>query len=54
MKQDTYYLTENGKAVKRSACIEKLINHAARYTSNAEIYYNNNLVWVQRPENYYK
>ena len=52
MKANTYYLFENGKKLHFSYSLEKLINYTVN-THNAEIYYNNVLVWVQNPNNYY-
>lgn len=54
MKRDIYYLIESGKAIKKSVHLEKLINHTANNTTNAEIWYNGRLIWVQRPENHYQ
>lgn len=51
MKANTYYLFENGKRLHYSGSLEKLINYTVN-THNAEIYYNNVLVWVQNPNNY--
>lgn len=48
MKQDTYYLYENNKKLHHSGSLEKLINFTTN-TTNAMIYYNNVLIWVQNP-----
>lgn len=49
MKPNRYYLVEDGKILHFSAKLEKLINYTID-TKNAEIFYNNSLVWVQNPE----
>ena len=49
MKQDTYYLFENDKQLHHSNSLEKLINFTTD-TTNAKIYYNNTLIWVQNPQ----
>ena len=46
IKQNTYYLFENNKKLHHSASIEKLINFTTE-TTNALIYYNNVLIWMQ-------
>lgn len=51
MKVNTYYLFENGKKLHFSYSLEKLIKYTVN-THNAEIYYNDVLVWVQNPNNY--
>lgn len=52
MKNNVYYLIENGKTLHYSGSMEKLINYTVK-TSNAEIWYNNKLIWVQNPNNYF-
>ena len=49
MKQDTYYLYENDIKLHHSNSLEKLINFTTS-TTNAMIYYNNTLVWLQNPQ----
>ena len=48
MKANTYYLFENGKKIHFSSDFSKLLNYTTD-TVNAEIYYNNNLIWIQNP-----
>lgn len=48
IKPNTYYLTENDKTLHHSSSLEKLINFTTN-TTNAQIYFNNILVWVQNP-----
>ena len=48
MKQNTYYLMENGRVLHRSYSLSKLINFTTG-TTDAEIYYNGVLVWIQNP-----
>ena len=47
-----YILTENNKILKKSVSLEKLINFTVN-TTNAKIYYNNNLIWIQNTSEYY-
>lgn len=51
MKSNVYYLIENGKILHYSGSFSRLLNFTIS-TKEAEIYYNNHLVWVQRPEKY--
>ena len=51
MKANVYYLFENGQLLHYSGSLERLINYTTE-TTRAEIYYNNILVWVQRPDDY--
>ena len=51
MKANVYYLYENGQLLHYSGSFERLLNYTAK-TTRAEIYYNNVLVWIQRPEDY--
>ena len=46
MKENTYYLFDNGKKIAFSKNFEKLLKKTTK-TKNAEIYYNNILVWKQ-------
>jgi hypothetical protein len=46
MKENTYYLFENGKQVHHSGSFEKILNFTCE-TTNGMIYYNNVLIWVQ-------
>ena len=48
MKANTYYLFDNGKKIAFSGSFERLLNKTTK-TENAEIYYNNVLVWKQNP-----
>lgn len=48
MKVNTYYLYENGKQIAFSGSFERLLNKTVD-TENAEIYFNNVLVWKQKP-----
>ena len=48
MKENTYYLYENGKRVAYSKSFEKILNRTTE-TEDGKIYYNNVLVWVQNP-----
>ena len=48
MKENTYYLFDNGKKIAFSGSFERLLNKTTK-TENAEIYYNNVLVWKQNP-----
>lgn len=53
MKSGYYYLIEGGKILHYSGSFERLLNFtASERTTDAEIWYNNKLVWVQRPEKY--
>ena len=49
MKANTYYLFDNGKKIAFSGSFERLLNKTTK-TENAEIYYNNVLVWKQSPQ----
>ena len=49
MKANTYYLFDNGKKISFSGSFERLLNKTTK-TENAEIYYNNVLVWKQNPQ----
>ena len=49
MKANTYYLFDNGKKIAFSGSFERLLNKTTK-TENAEIYYNNVLVWKQNPQ----
>ena len=48
LKENTYYLFDNGKKIAFSGSFERLLNKTTK-TENAEIYYNNVLVWKQNP-----
>ena len=48
MKANTFYLFDNGKKIAFSGSFEKLL-YKTTETKNAEIYYNNVLVWKQKP-----
>ena len=52
MKANTYYLFDNGKKIAFSGSFERLLNKTTK-TENAEIYYNNVLVWKQNPQKGY-
>lgn len=47
-----YYLKENGKTLHKSGSFERLLNFTTK-TKDAEIYFNDNLVWVQNTAKYY-
>lgn len=49
MKADIYYLYENGEKKNYSKSFEKILNKTTN-TTNGVIYYNNCIVWVQKPE----
>ena len=49
MKENTYYLFDNGNKIAFSGSFERLLNKTTK-TENAEIYYNNVLVWKQNPQ----
>ena len=49
MKENTYYLFDNGKKIAFSGSFERLLNKTTK-TENAEIYRNNVLVWKQNPQ----
>lgn len=51
MKENTYYLFDNGKRVAYSGSLERVINKTVN-TTDGEIYFNNKLIWVQNPEKY--
>lgn len=46
MKENTYYLFENGKKIAHSYKFEYVLNKTTE-TKDAEIYYNGVLVWKQ-------
>lgn len=48
MKENTYYLFDNGKRISYSYSFEKVLNKTTS-TKDGKIYYNNQLVWVQNP-----
>ena len=48
MKEDAYYLFNEGKRIAYSKVFEKVLNKTIN-TSDGEIYFNNVLVWVQNP-----
>ena len=47
-----YYLKENGKTLHRSGSLERLLNFTTT-TTDAEIYFNDHLIWVQNTAKYY-
>lgn len=49
MKSNIYYLIENGKVLHYSGDFHKLLNYTTD-TNDAKIYYNNKLIWAQKPE----
>lgn len=51
MKENTYYLFDNGKKIAHSYKFEKVLNKTTE-TVDGEIYYNGVLVWVQNPSKY--
>ena len=51
MKENTYYLFDNGKKIGYSKSFESVLNRTVN-TKDGEIYYNNRLVWVQNPSKY--
>ena len=51
MKNNTYYLMENGNILHRSGAYNRLLKYTAD-TKDATIWYNNHIVWAQNPENY--
>lgn len=53
MKENTYYLFDNGKKIARSYKFEKVLNKTTE-TADGEIYYNGVLVWVQNSSKNYK
>ena len=53
MKENTYYLFDNGKRIMYSGSFERVLNKTVD-TVNGEIYYNDVLVWVQNPDKYRK
>ena len=48
MQSNVYYLFDNGKKLAFSVNFERLLNMTTN-TVNAEIYYNDVLVWKQKP-----
>lgn len=48
MKENTYYLFDNGKRVAYSHSFEKVLNKTVGL-QDGKIYYNNVLIWVQNP-----
>lgn len=48
MKENTYYLYDNGKKVAHSYKFEYVLNKTTD-TKDGKIYFNNCLVWVQNP-----
>lgn len=53
MKRNTYYLFDNGKRIAYSGSFERVLNKTVGCT-DAEIYFNDVLVWVQNPSKYLK
>ena len=51
MKENTYYLFDNEKRIAYSNSLERVINKTVN-TTDGEIYFNNNLIWVQNPSKY--
>ncbi len=51
MKENTYYLMDDGHRVAYSKNFETVLNKTVK-TKDGEIYYNNVLVWVQNPYKY--
>lgn len=49
MKENTYYLFDNGKKIAYSKYFEKVLNKTVN-TKDGMIYCNNVLVWVQNPQ----
>ena len=52
MKANTYYLFDNEKRIAYSCKFERVLNKTTD-TKDGKIYYNNVLVWVHNPNNYY-
>lgn len=53
MKENTYYLFDNGKRVAHSRSFERVLNKTIGLR-DGQIYFNNVLVWVQNPSKYLK
>lgn len=53
MKANVYYLIENEHILHYSGDINRLIKYTMN-TTNAKIYFNNVLVWVQNTNEYYR
>lgn len=53
MKANVYYLIENERILHYSGDINTLIKYTIN-TTNAKIYFNNTLVWVQNTNEYYR
>ena len=54
MKENTYYLFDNGKKIAYSYKLENVLNKVAeKKTIDGKIYYNNELVWMQNPHKKY-
>lgn len=51
MKENIYYLFDNGKRVAHSYKFERVLNKTVD-TKDGEIYFNNKLIWVQNPDKY--
>lgn len=48
MKENVYYLFDNGKKIGYSKSFETVLNRTVN-TKDGKIYYNNKLIWVQNP-----
>lgn len=48
MKENTYYLFDNGKKIAHSIHFDYVLNKTIK-TKDGKIYYNNVLIWVQNP-----
>lgn len=48
VKENTYYLFDDGKRIAYSYKLERVLNKTVN-TKDGKIYYNNVLVWVQNP-----
>ena len=48
MKENTYYLFDNGKQVAYSGSLERVLNKSIA-TTNGKIYYNGVLMWIKHP-----
>ena len=53
VKANVYYLIENEHILHYSGDINKLIKYTIN-TTNAKIYFNNTLVWIQNTNEYYR
>lgn len=51
MKENAYYLFDNGKRIAYSYKFERVLNKTID-TKDGEIYFNNKLIWVQNPDKY--